>query len=62
MHTMCDRLSASIELSLVVAHGGTRPTPVPHWVVLIIGVIGLWVIIGGGVVVLEWLLARRSER
>ncbi|WP_435080022.1 hypothetical protein [Halococcus sp. AFM35] len=59
---MCDLLSASIELSLVVAHAGTRPTPVPHWIVLIIGVIGLWVIIGGGLVVLEWLLARRSGR
>lgn len=51
-----------IELSLVVAHAGTRPTPVPHWVVLLVGVIGLWATIGGGVVVVEWFFVRFSGR
>jgi hypothetical protein len=48
-------------LSLTVAHAGAT-TPVPHWVVLLAGVIGLWVLIGGGVVVVDGLLARLSER
>jgi hypothetical protein len=45
----------------VVAHAGAT-TPVPHWVVLLVGVAGLWVVIGGGVVVMDRLLARFSER
>jgi hypothetical protein len=51
-----------IDLSLVVAHAGIRPTPAPHWVVLLVSVIGLWATIGGGVIVLEWLLVRLSGR
>lgn len=48
-------------LSLTVAHAGTA-TSVPHWVVLLVGVAGLWVVIGGGVIVVDGLLARLSER
>lgn len=48
-------------LSLVVAHAGTRTTPVPHWAVLLGGVICLWIAIGGGVVVVDGLLARLSR-
>ena len=51
-------LPVLIDLSLVVAHAGAQTTPVPHWAVLLVGVVGLWVVIGGGVIVTERLLAR----
>lgn len=57
MHPMCDLLLAILDLSLIVAHAGAQPTPVPHWVVLLAGVIGLWVAIGSGVIVVDRFLA-----
>lgn len=62
MYVLRSLLPAIIDLSFVVAHAGTHSTPVPHWVALLVGVVGLWVAIGGGVVVVERLLARLSRR
>ncbi|EFW91376.1 hypothetical protein ZOD2009_14756 [Haladaptatus paucihalophilus DX253] len=39
-------------------HPGSPPTPVPHWVVLIAAVLVLWVVIAGGVVVIDRLFDR----
>ncbi|WP_160135095.1 hypothetical protein [Halococcus salsus] len=47
-----------LALSVVVAHAGARPTPVPHWAVLIVGVLGIWVAIAGGVAALDRVLAE----
>lgn len=62
MHPIYICLPAVLDLSSVVAHAGARPTPVPHWVVLLVGVVGLWVVIGGGVLAVERLLARLPGR
>ena len=45
-------------ISPVPLHGWTASTPVPHWVVLIVAVLGLWLVIGGGVLVVDRLLSR----
>ena len=42
----------------LVAHAAARPTPVPHWAVLVVGVLGLWIAIAGGVAVLDRVLAE----
>ncbi|WP_248905331.1 hypothetical protein [Halocatena marina] len=42
----------------VPLHGRVSSPPVPHWVVLIIAVLGLWLIIGGGVLLVDRLLDR----
>ena len=42
---------ASSGIQLYPLHQET--TPVPHWLVLIVSVIGLWVAIGGGVLVID---------
>ena len=40
------------------AHGGSAPVGVPGWAVLLGSVLGLWIAIGGGVVVADRLLRR----
>lgn len=46
-----------VVLPFVALHGAS--TPVPHWLVLIVAVLGLWIIIGGGVMIgdgiIEWI-------
>ncbi|WP_049998663.1 hypothetical protein [Halococcus sediminicola] len=49
-------------LSATLAHAGAAATPVPHWAVLLVGVVGLWVVIGSGVVMIEKLLAWLPKR
>lgn len=44
-------------LPFVVLHGTASP-PVPHWLVLLVAVLGLWVVIGLGVRVGDRLLER----
>ena len=42
-------------------HGGAAApasTPIPHWSVLLVAVLGLWVAIAAGVLVCDRLLAR----
>ena len=62
MHPIYAVLPAVLDLTSVVTHAGARPTPVPHWVVLLVGVVGLWVVICGGVIAVESLLTRLSSR
>ena len=38
------------------AHGGSASVGAPGWILLIGGVLSLWVIIGGGVILIDWLL------
>ena len=45
-------------ISPIPLHGWTASTPVPHWVALIVAVLGLWLVIGGGVLVVDRLLSR----
>jgi len=60
---MCFFLSGTTtDFISTLAHAGAGTMPVPHWVVLIIGVVFLWVVIGGGVVALDGLLVRFSDR
>ena len=51
-----------LALSVVVAHAGARPTPVPHWAVLIVSVLGLWVAVAGGVVAVDGFFDALSDR
>ncbi|MDS0295193.1 hypothetical protein [Halogeometricum luteum] len=58
-------LPASVTLSALVVpaplHGGAAApasTPIPHWSVLLVAVLGLWVVIAAGVLVCDRLLAR----
>ncbi|ELZ31646.1 hypothetical protein C474_08232 [Halogeometricum pallidum JCM 14848] len=58
-------LSASAAHAALVApaplHGGAAApasTPVPHWSVLLVAVIGLWVAIAAGVLACDRVLAR----
>lgn len=39
-------------------HAGTAAAPIPGWVALIGGVLGLWIVIGGGVIATDRLLQR----
>jgi len=41
-------------------HAVSTRTPVPHWVVLLVAVIGLWVVIAGGVMAVDALFDRLS--
>lgn len=45
-------------LSNVTLHAGPAAAPVSGWLVLIGGVLGLWVVIGGGVVIADRFLRR----
>lgn len=38
-------------LELLLFHQGTAP--VPHWLILIVSVISLWIAIGGGVLAID---------
>ena len=58
-------LSVAASLAALVApaplHGGAAApasTPIPHWSVLLVAVLGLWVAIAAGVLVCDRLLAR----
>jgi hypothetical protein len=51
-----------LTLSVVVAHAAGRPTPVPHWAVLIVGVLGLWVVVAGGVAAVDGFFDALSDR
>lgn len=42
----------------VPLHGRGSSLPLPHWVVLIAAVLGLWLVIGGGVLLVDRLLDR----
>ena len=37
---------------------GVASAPVPHWVVLLVAVLGLWLVIGAGIRVADRLLER----
>ena len=62
MHQIWGFFLTIVDLSLIVAHAGTQPTPVPHWLALLVGVVGLWIVIGGGVVVMDKILALFPEQ
>jgi hypothetical protein len=47
-------------IRLIPLHAGSTQTPVPHWVVLIVAVLGLWVVIAGGVIAIDSLFDRLS--
>jgi hypothetical protein len=47
-------------IHLLPLHAVSSPTPVPHWVVLIVVVLGLWVVIAGGVFIIDGLFERLS--
>ncbi|MFH5801225.1 hypothetical protein [Haladaptatus sp. CMAA 1911] len=49
-----------IAIRPVPLHAVSSQTPVPHWVVLIVAVLGVWVVIAAGVVVLDGLFDRLS--
>ena len=49
-----------IAIRPVPLHAVSSPTPVPHWVVLIVAVLGLWVVIAGGVMAIDGLFDRLS--
>ena len=43
-------------MSTATAHGGSASIGAPSWILLIGSVLGLWVIIGGGVILIDRLL------
>lgn len=45
-------------LSDATLHAGPAAAPIPGWLVLIGGVLGLWTVIGGGVAVADRFLQR----
>lgn len=51
-------LSIVALLQVISLHGGTVPTPVPHWAVLLAVVPSLWCVIGAGVLAIDRLLQR----
>lgn len=51
----------STAIHLLPLHAVSSQTPVPHWVVLIAAVLGLWVVIAGGVMAIDGLFDRLSR-
>ncbi|WP_231186660.1 hypothetical protein [Haladaptatus sp. DYF46] len=49
-----------IAIRPIPLHAVSSQTPVPHWVVLIVAVLGLWVVIAGGVMAIDGLFDRLS--
>lgn len=47
-------------LQFVSLHGSPS-TPVPHWLVLIVAVLGLWMVIGGEVMIGDRLLELMDD-
>jgi hypothetical protein len=45
-----------------VLHGGAMSSPIPGWAALIGGVLGLWIVIGGGVVAVDRLFELTWNR
>lgn len=54
------RVGASIRF--VPLHGMSSSEPVPHWVVLFVAVLGLWVVMAGGVLLIDGVFDRISNR
>ncbi|WP_226013369.1 hypothetical protein [Halomicrobium salinisoli] len=53
----CGRLAVEAASLLGALHGAPAP-PVPHWLLLLVVVPGLWCVVGGAVLAIDRLLQR----